>query len=79
MRTLRWMSGNMLKVRIINECISGKLEVVLIEHKMRENRLRWSRRMQCTPIHAPIRRSNKILVKGATRSWGNLKQTWLRL
>lgn len=43
MRMLIWMSGNKLKDRNKKkekEKIRGKLEVALIKHKMRENRLR---------------------------------------
>jgi len=36
MRILKWMSSNMLKDGTINECIYKKLEVALVEDKMRE-------------------------------------------
>ncbi|RXH90648.1 hypothetical protein DVH24_035412 [Malus domestica] len=43
MRMLRWMCGHTRKDKIRNKDIRGKVEVVEIEGKMRENRLRAKR------------------------------------
>jgi len=52
---LRWTSDNILKDRI-NECIHRKLEVALIDNKMRENRLRWFGHVQSRSIWGPIKK-----------------------
>ena len=38
---LRWICGKTLKYRISNKHIRELVGVASIEHKMRENRLRW--------------------------------------
>ena len=53
---MRWISGYTLKDRIINACISRKLEVALIDDKMNENHLRQFGHMNQRPISAQIRK-----------------------
>lgn len=52
-RMLRWMSDNILRVRIRNECIRNKLEVILIEDKTEERvKMDWTcaMRLFCTSV-----------------------------
>ncbi|KAM1765238.1 hypothetical protein ACFX11_004391 [Malus domestica] len=56
MRMLRWMCGHTRKDKIRNEDIQGKVGVVEIVGKLRENRLRWFGHMQRRPTDVPVRR-----------------------
>lgn len=61
------MSGNIIKYTIRNECIIKKLEVALIENKMRRNQFRWVENMQWRPLCARVWRSDIVVVYGARR------------
>ena len=65
MRILSWMHGHTRKDRIKNKDIRGKVRVVEIKDKMRENRLRWFGHVKQRLIDAPVRRCNyKTEVQG---------------
>lgn len=75
------MSENKLREseRIRNNCICEKLEVVPGVDKMTENCLRQFGHVQHRPIDEPLIRSNKIVVKEATRTGVGLNEhgrTW---
>lgn len=73
------MNCNTLKDIIKNECIHRKLEVVPIKHNMRENRLSSFGHVQRTPIDVLIRRNDKIVVNGATKTEAGLNEHGLKL
>lgn len=50
------MCGHTRNNKIKNENVKGKLEVVVIENKMRENRLIWFGHVNRKPTNAPIRK-----------------------
>jgi len=50
------------RYRIINEHICTKLEVTLIEDKMKKNRLRWFVPVQQRPLSAPVSRADAMIV-----------------
>ena len=67
MRMLRWMCGKTRKDKIRNECIHNMIEVVPIEEKIRETRLRQFGHIQRRPINAPVRKSDAIHIEGNAR------------
>lgn len=60
MRILRWMSGATLMDRIKMENILGKLEVIPIKDKIRENHLKWFVYVHRRPINITL--SKKLIV-----------------
>jgi len=58
---------------MINACIRRKLEVTLIEDKMRENCLRQFGHVKHMPISGKIMRSDRMIVIGVTRIIGRPK------
>ena len=71
-RMLRWMCGKTRNDRIRNVDMVG---VALIVDKLRDNRLRWFRRICRRPIDVVIRRSNMIIGNDSTRGRGKSKLT----
>ena len=57
---LRWMCGHTRKDKIRNEVIRNKIEVVPIEEKMRETRLRWFGHVRRRPRDTPVRRVDEM-------------------
>ena len=51
---LRWMCSNTKRDKLRNEDICTKIDVALIEEKMRENRPRWFDHVQHRPTDAPV-------------------------
>jgi len=51
---LRWMCGNTRREKVRNENIRTKIDVALVEEKMRENRLRWFSHVRCRPTDASV-------------------------
>lgn len=78
MRMRRCTNDHTLTDRIRNQSIRGKLEVVLIEEKMRENCLRWFGRAMHTN-RFPVRRSDKMIDNGVARTRGRPIQTWIKV
>ena len=76
MRMLRWMCGKTRKDRIRNEHIREMVRVAPIEDKLRENRLRWFGLVQCTPIDAPMQKSDSIEGAGNVMGRGRSRLSW---
>lgn len=74
MRMLRQMSGNKLKDQIKSKNIQDKLEIVPIECKMRENRLKQFGHKQRRLIDATVKR---IDFTGSSRGEEDLKKLGL--
>ena len=76
---LRWMCNHTRKDKIRNDVIHNKVEIVLIEEKMRETRLRWFGHVRRRPRDASMRRVDEMkqLVKkrGRGRPKKILKET----
>ncbi len=60
MRMLRWTSGHTRLNKIRNESIREKVEVVPIEDKLREKRLRWFGHAKRKHTEAPVRQVEYI-------------------
>ena len=60
MRMLRWICGHTRKDKIRNEVICNKVEVVSIEEKIRETRLRWFGHVRRRPIDTPVIRVDEM-------------------
>ena len=71
MRILRWMCG---KTR--NEYIRKTVGVTHIEDKLRKNRLKWYDHVQRKPIHAPVRKSDRIVVPEDVKGRCRPRLTW---
>ena len=54
MDILRWMCGNTMRDKVRNGDIRIKIDVVSIEEKMRENRLRWFDHVRRRLTDAPV-------------------------
>ena len=67
------MCGKTMKNRIRNANIRDMVGIAPIEDKLRENRLRWFRRICCRPIDAVVRRSDIILDSDNTKGRGRPK------
>ena len=74
MRMLRWMCGHTRKNKIRNEVIRNKVEVVPIEEKMRETRLRWFGHMRRRPRNAHVRRVDEMKQLVKKRGKGRAKK-----
>lgn len=72
------MSGNTLNGWIKYKNIWGKLEVVLIENKMRENRPKWFSHVHRRCRDTIIRRTDNLKVKGISNGRGRTKITWIK-
>ena len=55
------------------------IEVVPIEEKMRENRLRWFDHIQRRPMNALVRKCDSIHIEGNARGRGRPKLTWVEI
>ena len=55
------------KYRVKNEYIREWVGVVLIEDKLRENRLRWFGHIQRRPTEAIVKRCDIVMVDGSVR------------
>lgn len=76
---LRWMIDNTLKDRITNGCTCGKFKVARVEDKTIFSHLffNWYHlvgHVQHRPVDAPVRMSEKIVVKGDVRIRGRTKK-----
>ena len=56
MRMSKWIGGNIMKDRMLNEEICLKIDVAPIDEKMRESHLIWFRHVQRIVINAPVRK-----------------------
>ena len=65
--------------RVRNKDIRSLVEVVLIENKMRENRLRWFGHVGRRPIDALVRRVEKIDIEQGKILRGRPKITWIEV
>ena len=63
MWVLRWMCSKTKKEKIRNDRIRTDLEIVPIDAKLREHKLRWFRHIFRYYVSAPVRRCDQILVK----------------
>mgnify|MGYP003703338597 CR=1 FL=1 len=70
MRMLRWMCGKPRKSRVRNEYIREWVGVVLIEDKLRENKLRRLSHIQWRPIEAVVKKGDIVIVDGSVRGRG---------
>ena len=63
-RMIRWMCGDTGMDRISNGVIRDLVKVISIEDKMRETRLRWFGHVKIRSVDAPVRRCERINIKG---------------
>ncbi|KAL7229474.1 hypothetical protein ACSBR2_008059 [Camellia fascicularis] len=75
-RMLRWMCGKTRKYRVRNEYIREWIEVVSIEDKLRENKLRWLGHMQRRPTEPVLKRCDTVMVDDSSREMGRPRLTW---
>ena len=73
------MCGNTKRDNVRNEDICSKIDVALIEEKMRENRLRWFGHVRRRPADAPVRRVEFIKLGQVKRAQGRPKKTWMEV
>ncbi|XP_070001946.1 uncharacterized protein [Nicotiana sylvestris] len=76
MRMLRWMCEHTRMDKIRNDDIREKVQVALIDDKMREARLIWFGHVQRRSPDAPVRRSEQLVVEGTRRGRGRPKKYW---
>lgn len=69
------MSG--VRDRIRDESICRRLEVLLIENKMRKNQLRWLGYAPRRAASAAVKRCGRIMFDVMARSRGRPKKTWV--
>lgn len=62
MRMLRWMFGKIRRDMIRNETIREMVNVVLIEEKLRQNRLMWFGHIYRRPIDVVVKRVDRLVL-----------------
>ena len=62
--------------RIRNKVIREKVEVALIEDKMRETRLRWFGHIKRRSENRPVRKCERINLRECRRGSGRPKKSW---
>ena len=75
LRMLRWICGNTMTDHIPNVTFQRLLGVESISKKTRERRLRWYGHARCKCNSVPVRRVERISVRGK-RKRGQLCRTW---
>ncbi|XP_070039058.1 uncharacterized protein [Nicotiana tomentosiformis] len=76
MRMLRWMCGHTWLDRIRNEVIRDKVGVAPVEAKMHEARLRWFGHVKRRSTDVPVRRCERLVLRGERRGRGRPKKSW---
>jgi len=80
MRMLRWMSGHTKLDKVCNESIREKAEVVPIEDKLREERLRWFGHVKRRHMEVLVRQVEHIRLEDKKKKKkGRPKLTWRRV
>ncbi|XP_070032991.1 uncharacterized protein [Nicotiana tomentosiformis] len=74
MRMLRWMCGHTMMDKITNDDVEEKVDVTLIDDKMREARLRWFGHVQRRSTNALVRRCERLALEGTRRGRGRPKK-----
>ncbi|KAL7258934.1 hypothetical protein ACSBR1_004943 [Camellia fascicularis] len=75
-RMLRWMYVKTRKDKVRNEYIREWVGVVLIEDKLRKNRLRWFGHIQRRPTETVVKRCDTVTVDGSVTGRGRPRLTW---
>ncbi|KAI0528698.1 hypothetical protein KFK09_001240 [Dendrobium nobile] len=76
-RMLKWMSGFIVRDKIRNEYVHGKVGVAPVADKNRESRLRWFGHIKCRPFGELIRRVDVSDPDYVKKSKGRAKKIWL--
>nr|XP_009791670.1 PREDICTED: uncharacterized protein LOC104238877 [Nicotiana sylvestris]XP_016454062.1 PREDICTED: uncharacterized protein LOC107778337 [Nicotiana tabacum] len=76
MGILRWMCGHTRLDRIRNEVIRDKMDVISVEDKMREVRLRWFGHVKRRGTNAPVRRCARLALRANREVGAKPKKYW---
>ncbi|XP_070041028.1 uncharacterized protein [Nicotiana tomentosiformis] len=76
MRILRWMCGNTMMDKIMNEDIREKVGMTPMDDKMREARLRWFRHVRRRSLDALVGSCERLALVGTRRGRWRPKKYW---
>ncbi|XP_070048567.1 uncharacterized protein [Nicotiana tomentosiformis] len=76
MRMLRWMCGQPMMDKIMNDDIQEKVHVAPIDDKRQKARLRWFGHIQRRSSDSPIRRCERLVVEATRRGRERPKKYW---